>query len=155
MTNKFIKLPALSILSGFLFASAWSAHAARQPFDGIVAIVDDQIILLSEVEELRQVAAEQQPGMSRLAIDAQRRELLNRLIDDKVVLVKAKLDTNIRVSEKDIAPRVEDAISHYVEQQGGEKKFEMLLKQTNGMTLTQFRARLSQQYLEQSYRQKL
>ena len=142
-------------LAAAILMSATSSHAARQTYDGIVATVDDQIIMLSELEELRQVAAEQQPGMSHLAADQQRRELLNRLIDDKVVLVKAKLDTNIRVSDKDIAPRVEDAISHYVEQQGGEKKFEMLLKQTNGMSLTQFRARLTQQYMEQSYRQKL
>ncbi len=155
MANKYLNIPTLSFVSALILSPVWSANAARQPFDGIVALVDDQIILLSEVEELRQVAAEQQPGMSHLPIDAQRRELLNRLIDDKIVLVKAKLDTNIRVSEKDIAPRVEDAIAHYVEQQGGEKKFEMLLKQTNGMNLTQFRARLNQQYLEQSYRQKL
>ncbi|HKP97941.1 MAG TPA: peptidylprolyl isomerase [Fibrobacteria bacterium] len=131
------------------------AFAARQPYDGIVASVDDQIIMLSELEELRMVSAEQQPGLNRVPADKQRREILERLIDDKVVLVKAKQDTTIKVSEKDIAPRVEDAISRYVEQQGGEKKFETLLKQTNGMTLAQFRARLSQQYLDQSYRQKL
>ncbi len=149
------RLLNLSLLAGAVLSAAHLGHASRQPYDGIVATVDDQIIMLSELEELRQVAAEQQPGMSRMNPDDQRRELLNKLIDDKVVLVKAKLDTNIRVSERDIAPRVEDAISHYVEQQGGEKKFEVLLKQTNGMTLAQFRARLTQQYLEQSYRQKL
>jgi peptidyl-prolyl cis-trans isomerase SurA len=116
-----------------------SAHSARQPYDGIVASVDEQIIMLSELEDLRMASA----------------EILNRLIDDKVLLVKAKQDTTIKVSEKEIAPRVEDAISRYVEQQGGEKKFETLLKQTNGMSLSQFRARLSQQYLDQAYRQKL
>jgi peptidyl-prolyl cis-trans isomerase SurA len=155
MTRRFQKIPKLFLVSGVLLYATTASHGARQPYDGIVAVVDDQIIMLSELEELRQVAAEQQPGVSNLNADKQRQELLNRLIDDKVVLVKAKSDTTIRVSEKDIAPRVEDAISHYVDQQGGEKKFEMLLKQTNGMTLTQFRARLSQQYLEQSYRQKL
>jgi peptidyl-prolyl cis-trans isomerase SurA len=145
----------LVLLAGAFLASAFAGHAARQTYDGVVATVDDQIIMLSELEELRMVAAEQQPGMIKLNPDEQRRELLNRLIDDKVVLVKAKLDTNIRVSERDIAPRVEDAIAHYIEQQGGDKKFEMLLKQTNGMTLAQFRARLTQQYMDQSYRQKL
>ncbi len=146
---------AFSIAGLALITLPQSAYSARQTYDGIVAVVDDQIIMLSELEEIRQVAAEQQPGMSKLDVDGQRQELLNRLIDDKVVLVKAKLDTNIKVSERDIAPRVEDAINHYIEQQGGEKKFEMLLKQTNGMNMSQFRARLTQQYLEQSYRQKL
>jgi peptidyl-prolyl cis-trans isomerase SurA len=141
-----LALLALTVLPG---------HSARQTFDGIVASVGDQIILLSELEEIRMASAEQQPGMSSLSADQQRRELLNRLIDDKVVLVKAKQDTTIKVSEREIQPRVEDAISRYVEQQGGEKKFETLLKQTNGMSIAQFRARLTQQYLDQSYRQKL
>lgn len=131
------------------------ASASRQPYDGVVALVDDQIILLSELEELRVVTAGQQPGLQKEPADQLRKELLEKLIDDKVVLVKAKQDTTIKVSERDISPRVEEAISRYVEQQGGEKKFETLLKQTNGMSLAQFRARLTQQYLDQSYRQKL
>ena len=135
--------------------AALPGFAARQPFDGVVAQVDDQAILLSELEELRMVSAAQQPGLQREPADRQRRELLEKLIEDKVVLVKAKQDTSIKVSERDIAPRVEEAISRYVDQQGGEKKFETLLKQTNGMNLAQFRARLTQQYLDQSYRQKL
>lgn len=146
---------SIALALAALLAAPFAARAAKQPFDGIVAVVDDQIILLSELEELRMVAADQQPGIGRLSADRQRKELLNRLIDDKVLLVKAKQDTNIKVSERDIAPRVEDAIARYVEQQGGEKKFETLLKQTNGMSLSQFRSRLGQQYLEQAYRQKL
>jgi peptidyl-prolyl cis-trans isomerase SurA len=147
-------LTAVAALTAFAAVLPHSVHAARQTFDGVVAQVDDQIIMLSELEELRMVS-EQQSGLTRAPIDQQRREILNRLIDDKVVLVKAKQDTTIKVSERDIAPRVEDAISRYVEQQGGEKKFETLLKQTNGMSLAQFRGRLSQQYMEQSYRQKI
>jgi peptidyl-prolyl cis-trans isomerase SurA len=118
-------------------------------------VVDDQIILLSELEELRMAMAEQQPGLAGLPADAQRRQLLEKLIDDKVVLVKAKQDTTIKVTDKDVAPRVEEAINRYVEQQGGEKKFETLLKQTNGMSLSQFRTRLTQQYLDGAYRQRL
>lgn len=146
---------AAAIAGAVAFFSPSPKAAERQPLDGVVAVVDDQIILLSELEELRMVAAEQQPGLSGLPPEAQRKQLLERLIDDKVILAKAKQDTTLRVSEKDIAPRVEEAIARYVEQQGGEQKFETLLKQTNGMTIGQFRARLTQQYMEQSYRQKL
>jgi peptidyl-prolyl cis-trans isomerase SurA len=152
----FVLRTALAVTAWAALAAVFpdSVHASRQTFDGVVAQVDDQIIMLSELEELRMVS-EQQSGLTRAPIEQQRREILNRLIDDKVVLVKAKQDTTIKVSERDIAPRVEDAISRYVEQQGGEKKFETLLKQTNGMSLAQFRGRLSQQYMEQSYRQKI
>jgi peptidyl-prolyl cis-trans isomerase SurA len=146
---------AAALAASCLFAGRAAAAPGRQPFEGIVAVVDDQIILLSELEELRMVAAEQQPGMQRMSAADQRKEILNRLIDDKVILVKAKQDTSIKVTDRDILPRVDEAISRYVEQQGGEKKFEVLLKQTNGMSLAQFRARLTQQYMEQAYRQKL
>src|SRR6185369_2122305 len=101
------------------------------------------------------VTAAQSPGLQKAPADLLRKELLEKLIDDKVVLVKAKQDTTIKVTERDVIPRVDDAISRYVDQQGGEKKFETLLKQTNGMSLAQFRTRLTQQYLEQAYRQKL
>ena len=149
-----LKTFALGAILALAAALPDPVQAARQTFDGVVAQVDDQIIMLSELEELRMVS-EQQSGLTPSPVDQQRREILNRLIDDKVVLVKAKQDTTIKVSEREIAPRVEDAISRYVEQQGGEKKFETLLKQTNGMSLAQFRGRLSQQYMEQSYRQKI
>jgi peptidyl-prolyl cis-trans isomerase SurA len=160
MPMRQIRFPLAKSLRAAAFAvtalaAAHTASASRQPYDGIVALVDDQVILLSELEELRMVTASQSPGLQKEPADKLRKELLEKLIDDKVVLVKAKQDTTIKVSERDIAPRVEEAISRYVDQQGGEKKFETLLKQTNGMTLAQFRARLTQQYLEQSYRQKL
>jgi peptidyl-prolyl cis-trans isomerase SurA len=147
--------PRLAAAFAWALCAALPSAASRQPLDGVVAQVDDQIVLLSELEELRMVSAAQQPGLQKAPADRQRKEILERLIDDKVVLVKAKQDTTIKVSERDIAPRVEEAIGRYVDQQGGEKKFETLLKQTNGMSLAQFRARLTQQYLEQSYRQKL
>jgi peptidyl-prolyl cis-trans isomerase SurA len=159
MTMRQIRPPTLNHFRAAALACAFSAAlpaaASRQPIDGVVAQIDDQIVLLSELEELRMVSAQQQPGLQNAPADQQRKEILERLIDDKVVLVKAKQDTTIKVSERDIAPRVEEAIGRYVDQQGGEKKFETLLKQTNGMSLAQFRARLTQQYLEQSYRQKL
>ena len=144
---------ALAALAAVLPTAA--SAESREPFDGVVAVVDDQIILLSELEELRMAMAEQQPGMAGLPADVQRRQLLEKLIDDKVVLVKAKQDTTIKVTDKDVAPRVDEAINRYVDQQGGEKKFETLLKQTNGMTLSQFRSRLTQQYLDGAYRQRL
>ncbi|MBW8889671.1 MAG: peptidylprolyl isomerase [Fibrobacteres bacterium] len=153
---RFLRIKSLcAALAVAAIAAAMPASATRQPYDGVVALVDDQIILLSELEEMRMVTAAQTPGLQKAPADLLRKELLEKLIDDKVVLVKAKQDTTIKVSERDISPRVEEAISRYVDQQGGEKKFETLLKQTNGMSLAQFRARLTQQYLDQSFRQKL
>lgn len=127
----------------------------REPVDGIVAQVDDQIILLSEIEEMRQVLAMQNPAFRRTPASLQRREMLERLIEEKVVLAKAKQDTTIRVSEKDLTPRVEETYQQYVKQSGGEKALEMALKQTTGMSPVQFKTRLLEQMRDQAYRQRL
>jgi peptidyl-prolyl cis-trans isomerase SurA len=129
--------------------------SVREPVDGIVAQVDDQIILLSEVEELRQVMGMQNPGFRRLQPALQRREMLNRLLEEKVVIAKARLDTTIKISEKDLQPRVEETFQNYIRQSGGEKALEMALKQTTGMSSAQFKARLLDQMRDQAYRQRL
>ncbi len=125
-----------------------------EPIDGIVAVVGDEVILLSELEEVRQ-GFEQQPGFQRLPPADQRKELLNRLIEDKVLLVKAKQDTTIKISDKEITPRVEDHVNRLIDQQGGEKKLELLLMQTNGMNLAQFRAKLNNTFHDQMYKQRM
>jgi len=140
-------------------SQAFAIGAASQenlvPLDGIVAQVDNQIILLSEIEELRQVMAVQNPGFRQMPADEQRREMLNRLIEEKIVLAKAKQDTTIKVYDKDLQPRVDETYQQYVKQSGGEKALEMALKQTTGLSVPQFKARLLDQMREQAYRQRL
>jgi peptidyl-prolyl cis-trans isomerase SurA len=129
--------------------------SVREPVDGIVAQVDDQIILLSEIEELRQVMGMQNPGFRLQQASIQRREMLNRLLEEKVVLAKARQDTTIKISEKDLQPRVEETYQNYIRQSGGEKALEMALKQTTGMSPAQFKTRLLDQMRDQAYRQRL
>jgi peptidyl-prolyl cis-trans isomerase SurA len=129
--------------------------AGREPVDGIVAQVDDQIVLLSEIEEMRQIMAMQSPYFRRQASTAQRREVLDRIIDEKIVVAKARQDTTIKIFDKDLQPRVEETYQNYVRQSGGEKALELALKQTTGMSPVQFKARLLDQMRDQAYRQRL
>ncbi len=155
-----LALTSLAIMTLAISLASAATEAAksgnkREPVDGIVAQVDDQIILLSEIEEMRQVLAMQNPAFRRTPAALQRREMLERIIEEKVVLAKAKQDTTIRVSEKDLTPRVEETYQQYVKQSGGEKALETALKQTTGMNPVQFKARLLDQMRDQAYRQRL
>lgn len=146
-------LPALLMLCG-LTALAPQAHA-RTPLDGIAAMVNGTPILFSEVEELRFAMQQQRPGFSGLPINTQREEALDRLVDDKVVLEKARQDTTLLVSERDVDARVADMYARVAQQQGGERQLESALRQATGMSLGQFKSRMYDQVRENMLRQRL
>ena len=137
-------------------ALALASHLpARTPLDGIAGVVNGAPILFSEVEELRMAMAQQRPGFAELDIQAQRREALDRIIDDKVVLEKARQDTTLRINERDIEARVADMYARVAQQQGGERALELTLRQQTGMSLGQFKARLMDQVRDNGLRQRL
>ncbi len=154
MTRNIRLAPMTALLSAFAAVLLATAPLRAEPIEGIVAIVGDEIILLSDLEEQR-AFLESQPGFQNLPPAEQRRELLDRLIDDKVLLLQAKKDTSITVTDKEVVPRVEEHIGRLAQQQGGEDKLSLLLKQTSGMTLSEFKERLIKQYREQAYKQKI
>jgi peptidyl-prolyl cis-trans isomerase SurA len=136
-------------------AAAPSPVAARTPVDGIAAEVNGAPILFSDVEELRFAMQQQRPGFSGLPASAQRIEALNRLVDDKVVLEKARQDTLLRLSDRDVDVRVADMYARVAQQQGGERQLESALKQATGMSLGQFKTRMAEQVRENMLRQRL
>lgn len=128
---------------------------ARTPVDGIAAVVNGTPILLSEIEELRQVMAQQRPGFASLSAAAQRQEALDRIVDDKVLLEKARQDTTLMVSQRDVDARVADMYARVAQQQGGERQLEAALRQATGMSLGQFKARMADQVRENILRQRV
>jgi len=144
---------ALGVLSAALFFAA--APLARTPVDGIAAVVNGTPILLSEIDELRQAMLQQRPGFASLSIAEQRLEAMNRIVDDKVLLEKAKQDTTMIVSDRDVDARVADMYARVAQQQGGERQLESALKQATGMSLGQFKARMADQVRENMLRQRV
>jgi peptidyl-prolyl cis-trans isomerase SurA len=130
-------------------------HAARTPVDGIAGVVNGAPILLSEVEELRTAMQQQRPGFADLPVAQQRLEAMNRLVDDKVLLEKARQDTLLRVSDRDVESRVADMYARVAQQQGGERQLESALRQATGMSLGQFKARMADQVRDNMLRQRV
>lgn len=104
MRNKIIFLAAFVLMAVSIEA---------ETLDRVVAVVDNQIILYSELEAQVQLYALQ----SRIDIsdpargDSLRASLLDRMIEDKVLLVQAERDTSITVTKKEI----EDALNRQIE----------------------------------------
>lgn len=105
-------------------ATAFSAHAAT-PIDRIVVVVNDSVILQSEMEAAMEGARQQlsQRGVSDLPESQLRDQVLERLVLQKVQLGRAR-DAGIRVDDREL----NDVI-------GG-------LAERNGMSLAEFARQL-------------
>ena len=105
-----------------LWAIALPAMAQEnEVIDEIVAIVDGEIILRSEVNALVLNLNQQQKVPITEALWGQ---VLNELIDQKVMLVQAEADTTVTVSEDQVNQELDTRIARLSQQVGGEQKLE-------------------------------
>lgn len=125
--------------------------AAKKPaganarLDGIAAIVNDDVILVSEVEEQLAILVNQamqngspEPDSSQL--DTLRRQILDQYITEKLVYQEGKR-LGLTVPEAEIQKQVDQAIGDLKERLGGDEGFQQQLKKEN-MT----EARLREKY---------
>ncbi len=109
------------------------ARAARDEvaLDAIAAMVNDEPVLASDVEEqlfLFLQRAQARPDSSQ--VDTLRRQVLDQLIDEKLLLAEAKRQ-NITVSPAEVAKHVENAIAEAKQRLGGEQAFQQQLQREN------------------------
>lgn len=124
--------------------------AALPPSDAVVAIVGDQSIYLSEIREAMEVAA----GLPNAPAEARAEQILNQLVDDKILLWRAKVETLI-VTEAEVNARVEQQIATATKQAGGDAQFTKLLKERMNLSLSQYRTRAGRMMREQMLKQRL
>jgi peptidyl-prolyl cis-trans isomerase SurA len=111
------------LLSLAAIAVAASAHAqpvqSGERLDGIAAVVGDQVVLYSEVSALAQQAAQGQPITDDLWSRA-----LDRLVDQRVVIAKARQDTTLGVTGDVVEQQVDRQVQQLAAQVGGEAALE-------------------------------
>ena len=127
---KFIKilLPCLFFLCG---------QNQDMPIDGVAAIVGENIILKSDVSQVVGMTALQRGldvSKDRAILEKLQEDVLGSLIDQKVILEMAKLDS-IEVAEKDVERALEQQIETFIMRAGTEKMAETML----GQSLNDFR----------------
>jgi peptidyl-prolyl cis-trans isomerase SurA len=124
-----LKIFNISILfAGYLFAQT-------AVIDKVVAVIDNEIILQSELDFQATVYASQR-GMDPKSPEL-RNQLLNAMIDEKLVYAQAELDS-IVVTDDEVAQRIEYQISVLKQQYGSEASIETMY----GMSLEKIKREL-------------
>ena len=133
-----------------------SAQAQQNTIDRIAAVVGDEIILASEVDQM--VTRQTQRGRVSYSDDLWM-QALQDLVDQKILAEKARRDTTLKVSQQQVSAQLDRQIERWAQQAGGKEQLEEVygksileIKQT---FRSDFRSRLLAQRLRQRRMQKV
>jgi peptidyl-prolyl cis-trans isomerase SurA len=145
-------------LGAVLAAGSWfavPAAAAPHPVDKVVAVVNDEPILSSEVDEqlaLLVASRRVDPGDTTMVGEA-RRQILDQLIEERLIVDYAG-KKGITVTDDQIEPQVQSAMDEVKARVGSEEKFiEELAKE--GMTIDSLRDRYRQDIRKEAMAQRI
>ncbi len=118
--------------------------------DRVAAVVGDSAILWSQVEQqiLQMQAGGAQVPQDPAQLEEFRRNLLEDLVDQQLVLQAAARDTTIVLPEGRLQDAVEQTMNERIQAFGGESPFREALEQ-QGLSLTAFRSQLRDQIRRQ------
>lgn len=116
-----------------LLAAVATAPFAQETLDRVLVVVDEEVILESEVgQELQRYLMESGKSPQDLGADALadlKYELVEAMIDNKVLYAVARADTNIVVGEDDVEKSVQGRLDDILRRVGGQKRLEEMMKQ--------------------------
>jgi peptidyl-prolyl cis-trans isomerase SurA len=110
------------LIVAILFISLGTLNA-QQLLDRIIAVVDNEVILQSELEFRVNYEAQQRnisPTDTTL-----RRFVLNTMIEDKLLYAQAELDS-ITVSDDQVKNQLENQINYFIQQYGSRERLEQI-----------------------------
>jgi peptidyl-prolyl cis-trans isomerase SurA len=123
----FLLAPAL-----FLLAPAMVLHAQEsRVLDRVVAVVGDEIITESELQLQILQATRSNPGLEDPSL---RTRVLDAMMNDKLILAQAEIDS-IVVASEEITKRLEEQVNRLIRYYGSEERFE----QSAGMSIAQMK----------------
>ena len=137
--------PVLLLLA--LLALVGTAVAQDEVLDRIVAVVDDEIILLSEVRwqmRLELMQRRLDPAeMDEASLRGMEWEILKSMVADKIVLAKARADS-IVVKPREVDDALNEQLENLRREAGSEKAYQAELKR-EGITERELKRRLRKQ----------
>lgn len=105
----------------------WAALAAgEETIDRVVAVVDDEIILESEILQYMQYSMGASGSLDSLSaeqLNVLSGQVLDDLIAQKLLLTRARYDS-ISVSQKEVDRELDNRMANLIEQVGGQDKLE-------------------------------
>jgi len=142
----------LVVVDGLVTVPVVRAQSEPQLVDRIVAIVDEEAILQSDLDrEVELYRMEKEYSGETISADTEtvRREMLERLIESKLIIAAAR-QADMQVDDEAVEQSVDQKIEQFVEHFGS---MEALVRELNrsGMTLADYRARMGSQLRDQQY----
>ena len=105
--------------------------AGAQRLDGIAAVVNDEVVLQSEVEEqlyLFMLRSQMKPDSS--VVDTLRHDILDQLIDEKLIVAEAKRQ-GVTVTDVEVNQQADQALREAKERLGSPEAFAEQLQREN------------------------
>lgn len=108
-----------------------AAPGGDDALDRIAAMVNDEAVLASEVEEqLFAFVQNTQAKPDSAQLDTLRRQILDQLIDEKLLMTEAK-KANLTVTDAEVTRGVDQAIDQARQRMGGDEAFQEQLRREN------------------------
>jgi len=147
--KSFFLLGLTSFLLLWGFPLPVTPSSAQRVLDRIVAVVGDQIILESELEMQFQLYVSQTGIEIKDEKDRDRlkRQLLDQMINDKLLLLAAKKDTTIEVTSREVEEAVKNQLKK-IKSEFSEEAFEAQLK-AEGLTESELKKKYREQIRNQ------
>ena len=126
--------------------------------DGVAAIVEDNIILKSDLNQMVNMVAIQQsinPNADFEKYNQLKEVVLGSMGDQKVLLEMAEEDTTIEVKEKEVNQSLDQQIDNIIMQAGGKKEAEKMLGQSIKSFRSEFWFDMKDKIISEKYQQKM
>ena len=140
----------------FIFCFAFSQNPNQQ-IDGIAAIIEQHIVLKSDLAQMVNMAAMQNkidPLKNKEKFLKIQTSVLQSMIDQKIMLEMAAKDS-IEVEEKEINQSLDQQIQMFVAQAGGEERAEEALGQSLKDFRREFWYDMQERLISEKYQQQL
>ena len=143
----------------FFFVFLLSFATTQKLFvDGVAAVIEDKIVLKSDLNQMVNMMAIQQkidPNKDPDKYLALRQAVLNSMVDQKILLELAEEDTTIEVGEKEVDQAIDLQVENIVRQAGGEKEAEKMLQQSIKSFRSEFWYEMKEKIISEKFQQKV
>ena len=126
--------------------------------DGVAALVEDKIVLKSDLNQMTNMMAIQQKIDPNKDFDKYinlRVAVLRSMVDQKILLEMAEEDTTIEASEKEVDQALEQQIETILQQAGGKSAAEKMLGQSINSFRSEFWFDMRDKIVSEKYQQKM
>lgn len=147
--NKTIAITSFLLLLTIILFSSTSAQ--KRTLDRIVAVVGKEIILESDLQQqiefyvMNDRVDPETPGL--------RNQVLDMLINEKLIVAKAIDDTNVVVTEDEVTQQLETILQQNIQQVGSEQKLEEIYGMPLSKIKREFRDEMRKKLLAQRMQQ--